>query len=274
MADRITVVGHDAWAAAAAEALVSAGHAVVRVADVNAAVADGPSCVVCADAEVGAMTLLRPRPAIVAIVEDTSCEAALAALEHGADECVDRDAPETAVQRATALAVARRRAALHARRDSLTGTADRALLHERLAAAMAAIPDRPGALAVLFVDLDGFKAINDHHGHHTGDRVLVDVARRLQSGVRPTDLVARYGGDEFVVVCEHVDPEEAQAIVARLTRQLDHPIALDGRTLPVGASIGVAITRDPTLSPVRVIALADADMYRVKSARRPMVAAA
>lgn len=270
MFGRVTVVGEETWTSAAVIALAAAGHVVADVADVRDAFTDGPDCIVCSDEDVAAFAALRERPAIVAIVADESCETALAALDSGADECVDRDAPAVALQRAVALAMARRVAAARARRDALTGTADRAVLHEHLATAMSSIADGPGALAVLFIDLDAFKAVNDEHGHHMGDRVLVDVARRLLAGVRPNDLVARYGGDEFVVVCEHVDPAEARAIVARLTRALEQPIGLDGHTIPIGASIGVAITRNPTLAPVRLVALADADMYRVKAARRPL----
>jgi len=268
MGAHITIVGHEAWTAAAAEALATAGHAVVHAADPRTALHERTDCIVCDDHHVTAFAALRERPSIVARVGDGSCDAALAALQWGADECLDADAPAAALLRAVALAMARRQAALAARRDPLTGTADRAVLRDYLASAMAEIPNGPGALAALFVDLDGFKAVNDAYGHETGDRVIVDVARRLQGAVRPNDLVARYGGDEFVVVCEHVDIRETRAIAARLRRALSHPVGLDGRTIPIGASIGVAITRDPTLAPVRLLAAADADMYRVKASRR------
>ncbi len=270
----VTVVGTDRAAAHAARALAAAGHAVQRAEDGRAAARSGAACLVCSADGLAALATLRPPPAIVALLERDTCEAALSALADGAHECVDADADGRALSRATALALARRAAADQARRDPLTGLVNRGLLHERLAAALAAIPDGPDALAVLFVDLDRFKAINDAHGHPAGDRVLVDIARRLQAGVRPHDVVGRYGGDEFVVICEHVTPGEARAIARRLAARLADPIGIDGVRHPVGASIGVAVTRDPSLPPVRMIALADAEMYRAKVAQRPAIAEA
>jgi len=258
----VTVVG-DGRVAAAAASLAAAGHPVHHVANVRAVAAATTRCVVCPADRVRAVAGLRPAPAVVALLPGGSCDEALAALADGAHECVAVD-DEPALLRAVAMAVARRAAADRARRDPLTGLADRALLHERLAAALASVRQGPGALAVLFVDLDGFKAVNDRHGHQTGDGVLVDVARRLQAAVRPRDIVARYGGDEFVIVCEQVDPDEAHAIANRLAARLAEPIGIDGARVPVGASIGVAITRDARVTPPRLVARADADMYRVK----------
>jgi diguanylate cyclase (GGDEF)-like protein len=270
----VTVVGTDERCTAAASALATGGRLILRVDEPRQALQAGADCVICPPAHIPALAMARSRPAIVALVEDRSCAAAIAALEGGADECVDHDADGPALWRAASLAVARREAADRARRDPLTGTADRAVLYESLTHAMSTVADGPGTLAVLFVDLDDFKAVNDRFGHHVGDRVLVDVARRLQVSVRPNDLVARYGGDEFVVVCEHVGRGWARAIADRLTRRLSEPIGLDGLLVPLGASIGVATTRDKTLPPLRLIARADSDMYRIKNERRPALEAA
>jgi diguanylate cyclase (GGDEF)-like protein len=267
---RLSVVVSDPWGAGAAAALALDGEAAVAVDGAGAAIRDSAECVLCAPGHVAALAAARPRPAIVALIPGDARGASIAALERGADECVGCDADGPALRRAAALAVARRALAERARRDSLTGTADRALLDECLTAALGAIPAGPGVLAVLFVDLDGFKAVNDRHGHAVGDRVLVDVAGRLQIGVRPNDLVARYGGDEFVVVCEHVHPGEARSIATRLEQRLAQPIGLDGWTLKLAASIGVSTTRDPHTPPALLVARADADMYRVKQAQRAL----
>lgn len=125
-----------------------------------------------------------------------------------------------------------------ARLDPLTGLANRRALFDHLGG------DGPSIspATVLFCDLDRFKPINDDHGHSTGDRVLAVIGERLQASVRPSDMVARYGGDEFAIVCPGlVDDAEVAALVDRLRRALAEPIPLgDGATVVVGASFGTA----------------------------------
>ncbi|MFD7920632.1 diguanylate cyclase domain-containing protein [Streptomyces sp. NPDC059740] len=99
--------------------------------------------------------------------------------------------------------------------------------------------DGAKGLAVLFCDLDGFKSINDRFGHHTGDAVLIEVARRLTGGVRDGDTVARLGGDEFVVLADGLGPGEAEDLAARLRNAITPPIRVDGRAVRVGASFGI-----------------------------------
>ena len=156
-----------------------------------------------------------------------------------------------------------RHAALH---DSLTGLPNRALLVDRLEHALAL---GVGRTAVLFVDLDDFKVVNDSRGHGSGDELLVAVAERLRCAVRARDTVARFGGDEFVVVCEAVDDRTAQELAAGLLAALTAPFPLAGASVHVGASIGVALS--PAGSAGDLLRFADAAMYAAKRAGRRQV---
>jgi diguanylate cyclase (GGDEF)-like protein/PAS domain S-box-containing protein len=125
--------------------------------------------------------------------------------------------------------------------DTLTGLANRRALLESLAA--------PGDGTVLFCDLDKFKPVNDEHGHSVGDRVLLIVGERLERAVRPTDVVARYGGDEFVVHCPGlVGAEEIDGLVARLHDAVAAPIVVDGAVIRIGISIGAAPMNDDAIT--------------------------
>jgi diguanylate cyclase (GGDEF)-like protein len=148
--------------------------------------------------------------------------------------------------------------------DHLTGLPNRVLLHERLGQVLdRAQPHR--AVAVLFLDLDRFKAVNDSLGHAWGDVLLVETAARLQAAARPRDLVARLGGDEFVVVCADLDdPAEAGAVGRRLLAAVSEPVSHDGRTVAVSTSIGIATVTAPGLAPEQVLRHADTAMYRAK----------
>lgn len=150
--------------------------------------------------------------------------------------------------------------------DQLTRLPNRRALHERLECPAGTA--REGGV-VLFIDLDGFKRINDRFGHRRGDTVLVVTAERLRGVVRDGDLVCRYAGDEFVIVCDHiVDDGEVDDLVARIHQVVTAPITIDSQSVVVGASIGAApITAD--CSPDQMLAAADARMYENKrSARR------
>ncbi len=171
-------------------------------------------------------------------------------------------------------AIARRHAetqirhqALH---DPLTGLANRDLLLHHVSRALAEEPRTPARhAAVIFIDLDHFKTINDSLGHDTGDALLRGVARRLVHAVRPADVVARFGGDEFVVLCEGLaGPAEASALVDRIVRALADPFDL-GRTLhTVTASIGVALSGGQAADADALLRNADAAMYRAKGSGR------
>jgi diguanylate cyclase (GGDEF)-like protein len=149
--------------------------------------------------------------------------------------------------------------------DSLTQLPNRTMLHDRLNHAIATARRRQQKIGVLFVDLDGFKAINDSAGHEAGDNVLREVARRLQSLVRESDTVARYGGDEFVVVLPGVqDGASAAHVAAKLIDVVSAPIVCEGGTYRVGASVGISLMPDHGDSVSVLLELADAAMYGAK----------
>jgi diguanylate cyclase (GGDEF)-like protein len=149
--------------------------------------------------------------------------------------------------------------------DPLTGVANRTLLRDRLQHAVARSQREHGATAVLFIDLDGFKQVNDAHGHAAGDAVLVEIARRLQTAVRPGDTIARLGGDEFVAVCEDIDEEAALAVGRRLQEAIQMPLRIGGAEHQISASIGIALGAS---EPQTLLGNADAALYRAKAAGR------
>lgn len=149
--------------------------------------------------------------------------------------------------------------------DGLTGLPNRALTMDRLAVALASARRNGAMVALLFVDLDGFKAVNDTLGHDAGDIVLKEVAGKLRSCVRETDTVARFGGDEFVIVLTEVKAKAAATKVARkVIESLSRPIPLDGEEATVGASIGIALYPDHGKTPETLLEQADSAMYAVK----------
>jgi diguanylate cyclase (GGDEF)-like protein len=186
--------------------------------------------------------------------------------------------------RVARLAGQRRRAERELRRmathDALTGLPNRAACLDRLEADLAQLrplsghptgdpagdPAGPG-LAVLFTDLDGFKPVNDRLGHAAGDELLVEVAARLRGCVREQDLVSRFGGDEFVVVCRDTDPQAAvDAICARIREMVEQPLTAGGETVRIGLSVGVAFA-GPAVTTDDLINRADLAMYAAKQSK-------
>ena len=174
-----------------------------------------------------------------------------------AQDVTDRHVSEQALQQL----------ALH---DSLTGLPNRVLFIDRLEQAMRKVDRRGGRTAVLFVDLDRFKLVNDSFGHGAGDQVLVTVAGRLEVALRPEDTLARFAGDEFTVLCADVSDEVSVVDIAeRLLATFDAPVVLDdGRQTFVSASIGVALAGRGDGTADDVLSRADSAMYQAKDRGR------
>ncbi|QKK10708.1 MAG: diguanylate cyclase [Pseudomonadota bacterium] len=152
-----------------------------------------------------------------------------------------------------------------AQHDPLTGLANRRLLQEHLDRTLAGAARRNGIVAVLFIDLDGFKALNDKHGHDFGDWVLSEMAARLESALRRSDLAARIGGDEFAVILDDLKGVgDAQAMAIRLLETLSMPCIRNELTTQLGASIGIALNDSAEADAETLLRFADRAMYRAK----------
>ena len=163
----------------------------------------------------------------------------------------------------------RTRLTRHALHDALTGLPNRVLFVDHVRRALARLERRAESVAVLFIDLDRFKVINDSLGHGAGDALLVEAARRLQTVLRAHDAVARFGGDEFVVLCDDLtDSQQAVSIAERIVTVLSRPFALDGTEAYTSASVGIAFTSDPDARAEDLLRDADAAMYRAKTSGR------
>jgi diguanylate cyclase (GGDEF)-like protein len=168
---------------------------------------------------------------------------------------------------------AARRLAHERLHDALTSLPNRTLFNDRAQHALAAARRNGRSVAVLFMDIDHFKRINDSLGHEAGDEVLCEVARRVSGAVRVLDTVSRFGGDEFVVLCDDLDDSDALRPVGRIQECLAAPVVVDGRDVAVTFSIGVAIhdaTGEP-LTAAELVRNADTAMYRAKDRGRGRV---
>jgi diguanylate cyclase (GGDEF)-like protein/PAS domain S-box-containing protein len=153
--------------------------------------------------------------------------------------------------------------------DGLTMLPNRQLFHELGEQALARAEREGTTVAVLFLDLDRFKDVNDTHGHQVGDELLVEIARRLRESVRRGDVLARFGGDEFIVVCEHPDgPPEVLELAARLIEAASEEVVLGAITAQVGMSIGIAIGAGGRVTIDNLLRDADAALYQAKARGR------
>jgi diguanylate cyclase (GGDEF)-like protein len=197
----------------------------------------------------------------------------LAAVQDGAQDFLSkRSADIDRLTRSIRYSIERKRSevrlAQQALQDSLTGLPNRVLLLDRLGVALARARRRPTSVAVLFLDLDRFKTINDSLGHEAGDDLLLEISARLRASVRPGDTVARFGGDEFLILCEELTGEfEAVRVAERALQAILAPIPVAGHRISVGASVGIAYGSDVGAGAHELVRQADAAMYRAKRRR-------
>lgn len=172
----------------------------------------------------------------------------------------------------TAFRRAEQALAYRASHDPLTGLPNRAVLMSHLGRVLARLRRKPGTVAVLFIDLDGFKNLNDTFGHRLGDTVLKEVARRISLAVRRDDVVTRMGGDEFVVVCDSLESMSESAVIAeRIRAALAEPIEAQSRMHQMSASVGVAQTSTGGTAEEDLLRRADLAMYLAKERGRDRV---
>ena len=151
--------------------------------------------------------------------------------------------------------------ALH---DTLTGLPNRILLADRIGQAMNKVAEQGGCFSLMFIDLDGFKPVNDAFGHHLGDRLLREVALRLREQLRSQDTLARIGGDEFVLLVRLLEPDDAPQVAARQVSLLSRAFRVDEHELLISASVGIALYPGNGLTAEELLMNADAAMYHAK----------
>ena len=221
-------------------------------------------------AAVAAMREVAPSTPIVALSTLGNSLEALEAIRHGADDCLEKtgfDARQLvrSIDLAIERGAARARLLKLALRDPLTGLANRAHFEESLARAAARAGRSGNLLALLYLDLDGFKLTNDALGHDGGDALLKAIATRLAAQVRAGDTLARIGGDEFAVILENLASADGAAVVARkLVAALEAPILIGHEEVQVGASVGIAFRPTDGVAPGDLVRAADRAMYAAK----------
>src|SRR5215218_9300170 len=253
-------------------------HWVTGVSSALAAVVEHPHDAVLLDSTLAGEATVRrlleedPRAQVIVLGDPSGAAAVEAARADGAVDhlpkaALDGDTLVRAVRYASDHRRSVERLQHEALHDALTGLPNRTLFLDRLEQALRRARRRgpDSGAAVLFLDLDRFKVVNDSLGHHAGDELLQSVALRLDAALRPGDTVARMGGDEFTVLLEEIgDPREATVVAERVLATLAEPFPIAGRELHVSGSIGIALA-GPEVDPEELIRDADVAMYRAKA---------
>lgn len=213
---------------------------------------------------------LAPELPIVFLTAYQDEQTSFDAIIQGAQDYLFKDKLDGhVIQRAIQYAVLRKQfegvLVTRANFDVLTGLANRMLFESRLEMALAKMQRQEGNLAVLFLDLNRFKQVNDTLGHAGGDALLKEVGQRLKKSLRPYDTAARFGGDEFAVLLESLPkPHHAEVVAEKIIRLIDAPFLIYGNEIHIGISIGIADTAKP-LSATTLMQRADRAMYAAKS---------
>jgi diguanylate cyclase (GGDEF)-like protein len=210
-----------------------------------------------------------PEVPVVVVTADDDAARGVKAVQAGAqDYLIKGDMDSAQLCRSVLYAVERGRSELllahRALHDALTGLPNRMLLLDRLGYALAQSERGDTSVAIFFLDLDGFKGVNDRLGHLAGDALLRGIAGRLLAWVRPGDTVSRFGGDEFTVLVREVaGPDEAAQIAERLTEAVRSPLSVEGEEISLTPSIGIALNRG-IRKPEELLERADRAMYSAK----------
>jgi len=218
------------------------------------------------DSEIGQAT----RVPVIVLTGSGDREADLQAMERGVFGYLGKDSLNPNILERTVRYAMKHRARLEqladrASRDPLTGLLNLASFREGFERALERARLEGRELAVMFLDLDGFKAVNDTHGHRAGDTVLTHVSRRLASTVRERDILGRIGGDEFVLVLEDLPSvDQAEAVAAKITARIREAVDYEGTPLSVGVSVGVAVYPRDGADVGALLQRADAAMYSAK----------
>jgi diguanylate cyclase (GGDEF)-like protein len=252
------------WVTSARSALAAVGEHPHDAVLLDTALADESTIHLLLEEDARAQVILLGDPSGAPAIEQARAQGA---VDHLPKATLDADTLERAIRYAADHRRSVERLQHDALHDALTGLPNRTLFLDRLEQSLRRARRRgPGSgAAVLFLDLDRFKVVNDSLGHHAGDQLLQSVALRLDAALRPGDTVARMGGDEFTVLLEDVtDPREATIVAERVLATLADPFPVAGRELHVSGSIGIALA-GPDVDPEELIRDADVAMYRAKA---------